>query len=297
MLAGGFGSRLYPITRGVSKHLMPVYNKPMIYYPLSTVMLAGITDILVITTAKDHDSFVDLLGSGEQWGLNISYAVQKEPRGLPEAFLIGESFIDRSNVALALGDNVFYSNQLGVLLAQAVERDSGATIFGYTVKDPERFGILSFDEHGAPVDIEEKPTRPKSNVAVTGLYFFDNRASQFSRELKPSKRGELEITDLIRIYMMEKSLNVSLLGRGSAWLDTGTPGALLQASQFVEIVEERQGLKISCPEEVAFRMGLISAEQLEQLAQPLIHSAYGSYLLDIAQNSGIDTSMVAESRQ
>lgn len=296
MLAGGSGSRLYPITRGTSKHLMPIYDKPMIYYPLSTVMLAGITDILVITTSRHQNSFVDLLGSGEQWGINISYAVQDEPRGLPEAFLIGESFVGPSNVALALSDNLFYSNQLRTLLEHAVQRDSGATVFGYTVRDPERFGVLSFDESGAPLDIEEKPARPKSNVAITGLYFFDHRAADLSRDLEPSKRGELEITDLIRKYMAEKSLHVCLLGRGSAWLDTGTPGSLLQASQFVETIEERQGLKISCPEEVAFRMGFIDDEQLERLGQAQIHSPYGKYLMDIARNPGIDTSMVAQSR-
>lgn len=279
ILAGGSGTRLHPLTKVVSKQLMPVYDKPMIYYPLTTLMLAGIKDILIITTPEEQGRFIELLGDGSQWGINLQYAVQPSPDGLAQAFLIGETFIGNDPCTLILGDNIYYGHDLLVSLQNAGKQQQGATVFGYHVTDPERYGVVDFDDDWNALSIEEKPTEPKSNYAVTGLYFYDNRVVDFAKRVKPSHRGELEITDLNNLYLEDGSLKVELMGRGSAWLDTGTLDSLLDASVFVSAIEKRQGLKICCPEEVAFRMKYINAEQLEQLAKPLVKSGYGKYLL------------------
>ena len=281
ILAGGSGTRLHPLTLSVSKQLMPVYDKPMIYYPLSTLMLAGIQDILIITTPQDSALFQQLLGNGEKWGLNLEYAVQPEPEGLAQAFIIGEKFVGNSPVSLVLGDNIFYGHGLEERLLSATQKDSGATVFGYFVKDPERYGVVSFDADGNAVSLEEKPAKPKSNYAVTGLYFYDNQVVDIARQIKPSPRGELEITDVNIAYLNQDNLRVEKLGRGSAWLDTGTHDSLLSAANYMQVIEERQGLKICCPEEIAYRKGYIDAGQLEALAQPLLKNGYGQYLLNV----------------
>ena len=281
ILAGGSGTRLHPLTSTVSKQLMPVYDKPMIYYPLATLMLAGIRDILVITTPRDQAAFADLLGDGSHWGINISYTVQPSPDGLAQAFLLGEHFIGRDPAALVLGDNIFYGGGFTQKLKNAVARSSGASVFAYYVHDPERYGVVSFDRDGVALDIEEKPADPKSHYAVTGLYFYDNDVVDIARDIRPSPRGELEITDVNKRYLARGDLNVEVMSRGSAWLDTGTHNSLMDAANFVRVVEERQGLKIACPEEVAFRMGFISAEELLALAAPLEKSGYGLYLKNL----------------
>ena len=278
ILAGGSGTRLYPITRSTSKQLLPVYDKPLIYYPLSTLMLAGITDILIITTPNDLPAFQALLEDGRQWGLDLSYAVQPRPEGLAQALLIGRDFIGGEPCCLILGDNIFFGHGLPELLQRAGRCDHGATIFAYRVSDPERYGVVEFDRKGRAISLEEKPLRPRSNYAITGLYFYDGRATDFAARLSPSARGELEITDLNRLYLEDASLQVECMGRGFAWLDTGTCDSLLHAATFVQTVEERQGLKIACVEEVAFQTGLISAADLRRLAEPLLKSAYGRYL-------------------
>ncbi len=281
ILAGGTGSRLHPMTISVSKQLMPVYDKPMIYYPLSTLMQAGIREILVITTPEDAAAYQGLLGDGRSWGLEISYAEQPRPEGLAQAFLIGEEFIGDSRVCLILGDNIFYGNRIEDTLKTAVEQDSGACVFAYYVNDPERYGVVVLDEDGIAVDLEEKPAEPQSNYAVTGLYMYDNDVVSIARSIKPSARGELEITDVNKIYMERRSLRVELFDRGTAWLDTGTVQSLLDAANFIRVLEERQGLKIASPEEIAWRQGFIDDQQLRKLAAPLEKSGYGQYLLKI----------------
>ncbi len=283
ILAGGSGTRLHPLTISVSKQLMPIYDKPMIYYPLSVLMLAGIRDILIISTPRDLDAFQGLLGDGAKWGLSLSYAPQPSPDGLAQAFLIGESFIGADSVSLILGDNIYHGHGLPEVLRRATARDQGATVFGYYVRDPERYGVVSFDAQGRVVDIEEKPARPKSHYAVTGLYFYDNQVVDIAKSIRPSPRGELEITDVNRAYLDTAALHVELLGRGYAWLDTGTHESLLAAANFIQVVEQRQGLKVACPEEIAYRMGYIDAEQVRRLAEPLLKNGYGRYLQDILE--------------
>jgi glucose-1-phosphate thymidylyltransferase len=278
ILAGGSGTRLYPVTQSISKQLLPVYDKPMIYYPLSTLMLAGIQDILIISTPEDTPRFESLLSDGSQWGLNISYKVQQSPDGLAQAFMLGDAFIGNDLSALVLGDNIFYGHNFNELLSNAMQRESGATVFAYHVQDPERYGVAEFDKQNKVLSLEEKPANPKSNYAVTGLYFYDKDVVTMAKSLKPSARGELEITDLNRLYLDKQKLNVEIMGRGYAWLDTGTHDSLLEASRFIATLENRQGLKVSCPEEISYRRGWINASQLEKLAAPLSKNGYGQYL-------------------
>ncbi|MGB7191746.1 MAG: glucose-1-phosphate thymidylyltransferase RfbA [Acidobacteriaceae bacterium] len=285
ILAGGSGTRLYPVTHVVSKQLLPIYDKPMVYYPLSTLLLAGIRDILVISTPQDTSRFAELLGDGHRWGINLSYAVQPNPEGLAQAFLIGKDFIGNSPSALVLGDNIFYGQTLSQQLRRAAAKDKGATIFVYQVQDPERYGVVEFDAQGRAISLEEKPAKPKSRCAVTGLYFYDNNAAAIAATLKPSLRGELEITDLNRHYLSNGLLNVEHLGRGMAWLDTGTHDSLFDAAMFIQTIERRQGVKIACPEEIAYRYGYIDAAQLESLAEPVRASGYGQYLLSLLDDA------------
>ena len=284
VLAGGSGTRLYPLTLALSKQLLPVYDKPMIYYPLSTLMLAGIRDILVISTPQDLPRFEELLGDGSRWGVNFAYAKQPKPEGLAQAFVIGREFVGADNVSLVLGDNIFYGQGFGKLLESAVSRKSGATVFGYYVRDPERYGVVEFDGDGTVLSIEEKPGKPRSHYAVTGLYFYDNQILDIATSLEPSGRGELEITDANLAYLYRDQLRVEVMGRGMAWLDAGTHESLMQSANFIETLELRQGLKIGCPEEIAYRQGYIDAEQLERLAYPMSKNSYGQYLLELLRN-------------
>jgi glucose-1-phosphate thymidylyltransferase len=281
VLAGGSGTRLYPVTQSICKQLLPVYDKPMIYYPLATMMLAGMRDICIISTPQDTPRLEQLLGDGSKWGLNLQYIVQDKPEGIAQAFTLGADFIGDDDCALVLGDNVYYGHDLADMMQDADNNKEGATVFAYPVSDPERYGVVDFDKDGKALSIEEKPSKPKSRYAITGLYFYDNQVVEFARNLKPSARGELEITDVNQAYLDNGNLNVQVMGRGMAWLDTGTHDSLLDASMFIQTLEQRQGLKVMCPEEIAYRMGYINAEQLEKLAQPLLKSGYGKYLLNI----------------
>ncbi len=281
ILAGGSGTRLYPLTHSVSKQLLPVYDKPMIYYPLSTLMEAGIRDVLIINTPHEQPLFQQLLGDGSQWGMNLQYAVQPDPGGLAQAYLIGEQFIGGNDSCLILGDNIFHGDGMRNLMLNASNRETGATVFGYRVHDPERYGVAAFDADGVVVDLEEKPSKPKSNYAVTGLYFYDGQATDIAKSLQPSPRGELEITDLNKVYLSQQALNVELMGRGYAWLDTGTHDSLAEATNFISTIEKRQGIKIACPEEIAFNHGWIDAEQVMQLAKPIAKNGYGQYLISL----------------
>lgn len=283
ILAGGSGTRLFPITKSLSKQLVPVYDKPMIYYPLAILMLAGIREILIITTPEDQGQFMELLGDGNQWGISLQYEVQPKPEGLAQAFIIGEEFIGSSSVCLILGDNIFYGHGLAKILQECASRENGSTVFGYYVRDPKRYGVVSFDKNGNVTDIEEKPAKPKSHYAVTGLYFYDNDVVSIAKQIKPSGRGELEITDVIKTYLKRGDLKVELLGRGTAWLDTGTHDSLLDAANFIKVMEDRQGLKLACVEEIAYRMKYIDARQLENLAEPLKKNGYGQYLVQILE--------------